>query len=313
MPVGKPTDDGAIVQGSRHGTHKGGLGAVGPWDCPACGVKNEGRQPEAGCVHCGSGDPTKSQAGSPMGPAKGAPVQRAAASSTRQGISTPQDGNAGPRRAESSQPRVETATKIYRLIEYIITDPAAGAEVLRRALVGTMTFGWGTITGAIVDTTDTQQDDRLRMARMQPGVWLGNPAVSEMVAEGRMPSIAQLTRRMMTLGDPPAPAVNEFQRAAAAREAAAMDTPDTGPVYPAETRQLAQLLLDLFERVTPGSGLRAIHTLALALSNVANELEGNMEPEKFMASEECLQLANALIHLLPADWNPQPATEETAP
>jgi hypothetical protein len=92
-----------------------------------------------------------------------------------------------------------------------------------------------------------------------------------------------------------------------------MDTPDTGPAYSQEIQQLAQLLLDLFERVQAGSGLRAIHTLALALSNVSVELEGNMEPEKFMSAAQCLQLANALLQLIPADWTPDAAEGATAP
>ena len=42
----------------NHGTIAGEDRILHPWNCPACGKKNEGRRPEQGCGHCGAGDPT---------------------------------------------------------------------------------------------------------------------------------------------------------------------------------------------------------------------------------------------------------------
>lgn len=294
MPIGKPTPEGDIVPGSRFSQQAGRL-QVSAWNCPACGVKNEGRKPELGCAHCGSGDQGKSAGGSPVGPSKESRATvPATASSSWERVRPPQPANGGPQPTESIQSRVGAPAKIYRLIEYLVADPALVQDVLRRSLVGTLHFPWGQLTGTIVDTLDLTQEDRLRMARMQPGVWLGNPPT------GTGPAIQRIPRTLMTNID--AVVINEFQRAAAAREAAAMEPPDTGPAFSEATRRFAQALYDLAESIEAGSGLRFIHTLALALSGVAQELQGNMEPEKFMPSEAALALANALLHLIPADW-----------
>jgi hypothetical protein len=215
-------------------------------------------------------------------------------------------------RLELHQPAVAPKTlTMYRLIEYVITDGVQGAEVLRRSLVGRLEFPWGAITGAIVDSLDNRQEDLIRMAQMQPGVWLGNPTVSTVPVLHGVPGLP-VVKPMIPHSSTSNDETDLFTRAARMREVA-MDTPDTGPAYSQEIQQLAQLLLDLFERVQAGSGLRAIHTLALALSNVSVELEGNMEPEKFMSAAQCLQLANALLQLIPADWTPDAAEGATAP
>lgn len=296
MPVGKPDADGNVVMGSRHTRAAGGLGPVGPWDCPACGLKNEARAVEKGCLHCGSGDPTKSRAADPtVDPARPPQVQ--------QRVTRPV---AAPLRPVDVPVQTERATTrtIYRLIEYVITDAAAGREVLRRSLVGTMTFPWGQLTGAIIDSLDGQQEDRLRMARMQPGVWLGNSVVSDQPAPvaPRARRQNEMERKVVLSLQEEADITAHFARKLP------METPDTGPAFTSEQARFARALYDLAESITRGSGYAFVHTLALALSNVALELEGNMEPEKFMPSAECLQLANALIQLIPADWDPAEAT-----
>jgi hypothetical protein len=200
------------------------------------------------------------------------------------------------------------ATKIYRLIEYVITDPGAGAEVLRRSLIGRLTFPWGAITGAIVDTLDGTQEDRLRMARMQPGVWVGNTAASVTDRSGPpTPATIAQVKALMDNG------LTHYEEAAIAEhyrtKETPMELPDTGPAFTSEQARFAHALYDLAESITPGRGYAFVHTLALALSNVSVELDGNMEPEKFMPSAAALQLANALMQLIPEDWNPQPEGE----
>lgn len=254
---------------SRFGRH-GTLGDPVIWNCPACGKLNEGRRAELGCGHCGSGDPTQSTAGKPADwrlveeRAPGPPVL------TRPRSTIPAVG-----------PAADPQTRIYRLIEYVIRDAEDIRAVLRRSLVGTIDMGWGTITGTIVDSVDMAQEDRLRMARMQPGIWLAN-------------------RDAMDRSDPPMTSPVTPRRLRMDREDQMTPTPlppvDLGPPVLPAYKALAQSFCALI-------GYRGIHTLALALSNVAQELEGNGESHKFLQPDECLQLANALMQEIPEDWD----------
>lgn len=309
MPVGKPTDDGEIILGSRHGTHKGGLGTLLAWDCPACGTKNEGRRPELGCQHCGSGDPTKSTAGGVQDIPAARHGERRPVELARD-VVRPTPERARPEGWDLGAP----PTVIYRLIEYVMSDAPGGQEALRRSLIGTMTLPWGRITGTIVDSLDSRQEDLLRMARMQPGVWVGNATVLNPTGASDEDHEAfyaahreRLKQRQLqrALSPDPDPLVNQAVEELVALRRKPMDAPDTGPAFSDEELNLAQALLHLVESNRAGAGLPFIHTLALALSNVAMELEGNMEPLKFMESAACSRLANALMSLIPSDWDPQ--------
>lgn len=180
-------------------------------------------------------------------------------------------------------------TRILRLLEYVIHPGEDATEVLRRSLVGQMRFPWGTITGTIVDSSDPRQEDLLRLARMQPGVWMGNPGVNEhpllecLQATQRLPEIPFLTG-LSRVGA--APAITDVARTP-------MTTPDVGPPFTIEDANTAQLLLKL-------GGPRLCYTLALGLQAVLPELAS--EPERFLTEEEALRLASALMACLPKDW-----------
>jgi hypothetical protein len=49
------------------------------------------------------------------------------------------------------------------------------------------------------------------------------------------------------------------------------------------------------------ASVRVIHTIALALQSIAPELD-NSEPAMFLTGAECLDLAQALMNLVPAEW-----------
>lgn len=276
---------------SRFGAH-GNIGVALVWDCPACGVRNEGRPPERGCVQCGAGDPTKGSAGHP------ALTERyAGGEALTEGTVT----HRVPPVVSVPLRSVESATKIYRLLEYVVTRPEDVQIVLRNSLVGRLEMGWGTLTGTIVDSLDATQEDRLRMARMQPGVWLANPAAmaqQDHQAAHIVAPLLQRRREMETLTELEQAAITKhFER----------NTPMTvePPALEAD-KVLAERLQNLGSLRWGGDGLAFTHTLALALSNAAVELAGNTEPEKFLSSAECMRLAQALMALIPSEWNPQP-------
>lgn len=287
-PLGKPTDDGEIVPGSRHYGGKT-LGEVRIWKCPACGIQNDGRTPAQGCVHCGAGDPRKSKAAAaqpavPQEPSRieGRPAERG----TRERPSMP----------FPVVPRVETPLRVLRLIEYLFTPGETSPDaVLRRSLVGRMDLPWGSITATIVDTLDTRQEDLLTLARRQPGVWLANPEAMDHADRRGLP---QTTRDILnrfgrgspmadTPDAPPPPAL-----------------PDTGPPFSAQEQRIAGLIFN-------AGGSKLCYTLALALQTLAEELQANMEPGKFLTQEEALALANALMQEIPEDWQGDSVQEET--
>jgi len=292
-PVGKPDADGDIVRGSRH-YHGRTLGPTTVWDCPACGMKNEGRTPEQGCAHCGAGDPTKSKAG--VEPTAAAPVGREL--TTPRTASTPVTRTVGI--PDAPRPSVEPQLiRVLRLIEYLI-KPGENADItLRRSLVGRMDMSWGTLTGTIVDSLDDRQEDLLRLARRQPGVWVSNTTAMEQADQqdkghgGMVPGSAHLIpSQYAQVGTVK---FNPFAAAAHERERKSMDMPQTGPAFTADDAAIAKNIVRLW-------GLKLAHTFALALSQIAPELEANMEPEKFITSAECLRLANALMQLIPTEW-----------
>jgi hypothetical protein len=291
-PIGKPTEDGNLVHGARHYAGKT-LGPSGPWKCPSCQVQNEGAI-EAGCVHCGSGSPAKSQAGNPARVID-VPVRHQV---TTPRLATPAGtasvGNAEERRSLS--PLVVT-----RILQYVCTPgkEAAMLHGLQRALVGKYAFDWGTITAAIVDETSQRQEDILGLANRQPGVWLGGPLTPQTgdFLTGYQPPFAEAPGREESLGAPPL--VGRIHRPMP-------ETPATGPNFTQDDVEAADLIVRSF-------GLRVAHTLALALSSIAPELEGNSEPQKFLSSPECLRLANALMQQIPDQWKGEPPAAQDEP
>lgn len=295
-PVGKPTPDGEIEKGSRlYSGRPAPLGVLSVWSCPACGKQNEGRKPEQGCAHCGAGDQSKGKAGgstavervhAPMRPLPDAPSR----------LPEPRTGSAG--NAEVRGP-VEPL-RILRLIEYLIHPGQDADATLRRSLVGRMEMPWGTITATIVDSVDSRQEDLLRLAHRQPGVWMANP---EAMHEKTPPRDRV---RIQTAAQWAAESTFAAADLAEEEHRYAMENPtppDTGPSFTPDQAKIAQTIV-------LGYGYRIANTIALALSAIAEEVAGNMEPEKFLTREECLQLANALIQQLPDDWTGEPAPEE---
>jgi len=188
--------------------------------------------------------------------------------------------------------------RVLRLIEYLI-KPGENADItLRRSLVGRMDMSWGTLTGTIVDSCDDRQEDLLRLARRQPGVWVTNSAAMEQADQqdrGRRPVTS------FTFVPPPGPdgvpgtIFNPFADAAKERERKSMDMPDTGPAFTENDQAIGTNILRLW-------GPKLAYTLALALAQIAPELDGSAEREKFLSSTEALGLANALMQAIPSDW-----------
>lgn len=299
MPIGKPGEDGDIIAASRHyGGKPAPLGLATIWDCPACGKKNEGRLPEVGCGHCGAGDPLKSRGGLPQvkGKAAATPPRRTRLPEPE----PPSDVRpATPQELHQIKAAMPPTTKrVLRLIEYLVKPGHNANDTLRRSLVGTMDLAWGSITATIVDSIDTNQEDRLRLAHQQPGVWISNPTVTEQQeAQAR-------TADLQGIGTPtPDWVKREVQRMT---PPAPPDPPDTGPAFSHEQVMTAGILL-------ARGGYRLCYTLALALQGISHEVD--MDPERFLSGEECLQLANALLAQIPPEWQADQApapTEVTA-
>lgn len=301
-PIGKPAPDGeGIVSASRFGRAAGdGLGPAGPWKCPACGVQNDGRI-EKGCVHCGSGDPTKSRAGKPPAPsvelAQAAAqdlVQRAKAAA---GEAKAQGGN---RVVAAGQPQMQ---RILRVIEYLIKPDHNADDVLRNSLVGRMDFAWGSLTGVMVDSMDLRQEDLLGLARRQPGVWLANPnamVLQAALSQGKVPNIDPTNaKRLLDVDTGPRPRPTMTQPLPPA-DLPDLTTPDTGVSFDINDKRMA------WELITIG-GYQLAHTLALALGTIAEELESNADSERLLSKDQALRLANAIMFLIPDEWlTPEP-------
>lgn len=303
MPVGRYNDDGEKVGTPRkYGGKPDPLGAPVIWNCPACGGQNEGRRPEQGCGLCGSGDPTLGKAGTVEVRTEGPTGRQAAPPHTVLPAAMRSGGKPAPRSSlEQSQP----AEKVYRLLEYVIRPGQNADEVLRRSLVGTLRFPWGTLTGTVVDGIDGRQEDLLSLARRMPGVWLGNQEAMQMKQDKKftyspIPSGTYLRNAEIPLGDK-----------SEVRVPPTSPPPDTGPAFTTADQDLALGILQLGDRGYVG-GLKLCYTLALALQSIAEELAANQEPEKFLTYDEALALANALMQQIPEDWQPE-AEGDAAP
>lgn len=293
MPLGRPDEQGNLLPTSRF--YRGGSGSLGKaatWICPGCGKQNDApRRVEDGCVHCGAGDPSLNP---PRKPLERHQETGRVEQVHHPGAAHPDDRyHAGhPTIVTGAAPRIGQggATRILRLIEYLIDPGEDATDVLRRSLVGCMEFPWGTITGTIVDTADARQEDLLRLAKYQPGVWLakrpdGTIPPEEPVRRPRSPQFISVGQPVLSVR-PPADNAQEQQ----------MTTPSVGIQYGPEAARLAQAIYQL-------GGPQLAHTLAMGLQAILEEIGGNSEPEKFLAPQQCLELATALMDLLPPEWD----------
>ena len=130
------------------------------------------------------------------------------------------------------------------------------------------------------------------MAGRQPGVWLGGP--------NYMAHQHEYTLRTVQATELP----RDLERVAPLYQEKQVVQEQQPPT--ADEHNMALLIL--------GAGdYRLCYTVALALQIFAEQVEhGSMEREKQYSSEECLRLAQALMDLIPADWDPQPEEEATA-
>lgn len=306
MPVGRPDPDGDGVISAHRGYRGKTLGPVVAWECPSCGKKNDGRQPEQGCGHCGAGDPHKSRAGaaqeSPRPAAPKVVPRRPALQPDTLSALEPPPPQVQQLMGHAGQFKQQDPLRILRLIEYRIKPGQNIKDVLRRSLVGTMDMGWGTITGTIVDSIDANQEDRLRIAHLQPGVWVANQYAMELQEKGIKDDPPH--ERAIPYNQAVGKYLQEFDAAHNAMQEKLMPestqpppppVPDTGPAFSPVQFSQAQAILTI-------GGVKLCYTLALALQSIAQELEGNSEPEKFLSAEEALQLANALMQQVPENW-----------
>lgn len=291
-PLGKPGPAGTVVSAGRHYGGAATLGVATVWTCPACGGKVEGRLIEQGCPTCGAGDPLKGQAG--MERTEGA---REAAEYTNKAVveadttqPAPSYLPTPPRLAPQAQ-----VTRIVRLLEYLIAPGQDATDILRRSLVGTLQFPWGQLTGTIVDSVDLNQEDRLRVAKLQPGVWLARERALEL--QPQHPTLLPVIGAVGRVPDRQTILLTDAEKAAIAAhyERKAMPTPDVGMPFTETQQKIAGAIADL-------GGYRLTYTLALALQGIAEELNASSEPEKFLSSQEALQLATALLDRVPSEW-----------
>lgn len=332
MPVGGPR---------RYSGGEGSLGRLAEWLCPTCGATVTGPY-EGGCPQCGVGKPG-GQGEQPQGAADQKLLDRTGKKPVRPLINPPAwqedpadrpdylapvDPRVRPAAARGGRPQPDDTT-VYRVVAYTPNpDGQAGLEeTLRRGLVGKFDFIWGSIVATLVDSVDARQMDLLGLAKRQPGVWLGGPRddqarwkaeVDATLPMNRLVALHGLSRaatdphlreyateelnRMSNVPPPPAPP----QPPPAREDPAATYVPDQGPAFSVLEAQLAKLIVSQ-------AGLRTAYTLALALQNYAelSDME-TMEPGKVLDSSGCLSLANAIMQLIPAEWNPEPEpVEET--
>jgi hypothetical protein len=194
---------------------------------------------------------------------------------------------------------------VIRLIEYQLHPGQDLGMVLRNSLVGTLEMAWGSLTGCIVDTLDPQQEDRLRVAKLQPGVWLANPEAMGRTREDPL-RVPQPWMQLQTphVGRSAFQESNLTPRTLAVRVAPVADWPVDEikepvmmPRQPTDlaAQQIAQIEVD---------GPILAYTLALALQAFAPTLDD----EEFdgrtlcLSASECLDLARALLAQVPLAW-----------
>ena len=256
-----------LERGSRFGRH-GTLGQAAVWDCPNCGEKQIGRRPEDGCGSCGVGTP----AHTPPAPKLSASTPTA---STEVPSATPLWTGDSARGFERVQPETH---RIYRLIEYTFQPGASVDAILRRSLIGRMDLGAVAITGCIVDDLTNLQQDRLKMARMQPGVWSGK----QLADEGSRPVLGWV---------PP-----DFQREFLPRKVPTMTPPTTIDPRP----------FGFSWDQVPTPLLRVIH---LGLIAVLEELP-TKPSEEYLSRAQVVAIISEIEALLPPEDAPVPTPED---
>jgi len=306
MPVETGRSGGEFTRHYRGGTH---LGIALQWDCPSCGTKHETANAplEQGCPTCGAGVPgvagTAAPSSSPIAPPD-APV-----------VPSPARGEPGPvggapgqgRSAMPAAQQGQEVQTVYRLVRY--TGSQAWIEAtLRRSLVGYMHLGEGMVTATIVDSVDRRQEDLLGMAGRQPGVWRAyeeqeRPLILHQKAgSGRAPEIIHPRSPGLTGLIP-----NEWQQGAVVTSPV---TPEKEtPPMPDNPKVIASYLVD---GLVANGQFQGVYTLAMALNQFATVVEDeSMERDKFWSPQQCLGVAQALLELIPKDWQPEPEADES--
>jgi hypothetical protein len=293
MPVETGRSGG---ESTRHYKGKSTLGQLLQWDCPACGGKVEAatHPPEQGCPHCGAGVPGVAAPPAPPPASTVEPVVPEIESTPRSRPARPVDPPLG-------RPVERSEQVVYRLIEYRGTVEWL-ETTLRRSLVGAVQVG-GRITATIVDDVSTRQQDLLGMASRQPGVWLGNNELARFESGRGLTGVPRTSLVVRKAGSLPAPVVVTSPVTPPKETPPMIDMPPTGPVPTNAQIEIAQHFLSILD-------YRGLYTLAMALNQFATVVEDeSMEPEKYWRAPQCLGVANALLQLIPADWQPDQPPE----
>jgi hypothetical protein len=179
---------------------------------------------------------------------------------------------------------------VLRLIEYLATpgQEAGLEETLRRSLIGTLSLAWGTMTASIVDSVDVNQEDRLQLAKRQPGVWLGNATLGGKTRPTR-PELTPLESPLVSLSPSEVVAITKY-----------FEKKEV-PVPPTELPELPVKALLLVAQLA-ALDLRVAYTLALGLQTMAEAGKDAMEADKLLSPKECLAWAEALLAAVPDDW-----------
>jgi hypothetical protein len=213
---------------------------------------------------------------------------------------------------------------VTRVIQYVAhpgQEPAL-LDTLQRSLVGRVETDGMTITAAVVDDLSPRQQDILGLLGRQPGVWLArrmggadrnalkailvphqySSPPEAILRYGETPGREETHRGKPFIGEQHLYSQRPFKG-----ERMTDSPPNTGPAFSPAQGAMAQA-------ITLTCGLQVAYTIALALQNYSELVKGeSFEPHKQLTSEECLQMANAIMQLIPDDWDPvmEPAPTET--
>lgn len=317
MPVDKAHHRGG------DGRNRDALGQPTLWNCPGCGKKVEGVRVEMGCPHCGAGKPQEAPPATPPRPPdtirNPTDIARAIPPKAQPPVRPPlmqpsvsaTAATPSRRKGPDEGERAVEPLRVLRLIEYLIADDANLGVVLRNSLVGTINMGWGSITATIVDDATDRQEDLLRLAKRQPGVWLANPEAMEaraarqaldarpgppaaLVAQLREHARSRAREIALPVQDVAADAADHYAKLGATRAAG-------GDMDPDEIARLVQALTELLDD-------RTLYTVALALTSFAPALADTDEPDRVLAMADCEALGAALLARVPDDTVQEPLT-----
>jgi len=300
VPVETGRSGGEFTRHYRGGTH---LGIALQWDCPACGTKHETANApiEQGCPACGAGVPgvagKAAATSSPTAPGVSPVAPQSALREAGASVRAPGQ----ERSAKLTLPEGQEVQTVYRLVRY--TGSKAWIEAtLRRSLVGYMDLGEGLVTATIVDSVDRRQEDLLGMAGRQPGVWRayedGRPELAGFDSRRGLTGVPRTHRVGGREGSLPSPVV---------RTSPVTPTKETAPVPTINpTAVMATELIDAL------GSFQGAYTVAMALNQFATVVEDeSMERDKYWSPQQCLGVAQALLELIPKDWQPEPEPDES--